>query len=66
MTIGTLVRVKEEYAFDIPTNYHYGEVVETNIDAFGNNEIRIKSNLRYIHDSFTWTLEKFYETLKCS
>ena len=63
MKIGDIVRIKEEYAFEISINRHYGEVVDTNINVFGEKEIYLKSDLKYIHDSIIWVLEKYYEKI---
>lgn len=64
MNVGTLVRIKEEYAFTMPIRYHYGEVVETNIDNADEQEIRLKGDLRYNHDSIIWTRARYYEAIK--
>lgn len=58
-----IVRLKEEYAFQLPIQLHYGEVVETNTNSNGEKEIRLKTDLRYAHDSFMWILEEYYEYL---
>lgn len=55
------VKIKEEYAFQLPIQLHYGEVVATNINSDGEKEIQLKTDLRYTHDSFMWILEEFYE-----
>jgi hypothetical protein len=58
MEKGNFVRVQEKYAFEIPLRYHYGEIVDTN-----NKEIRIKSDLKYNHDSFLWVDKCKYEKI---
>ena len=63
MEIGDIIRIKEEYAFEISINKHYGEVIDTNINTFNKKEISLKSDLRYTHDSIIWIEEKYYEKL---
>ena len=61
---GDIVKVKEEYAFDVSSHYHYGEVVNTDLNEFGTQEIYLKADLRYTHDSIIWIDAKYYEKVK--
>lgn len=56
-----IAKIKKEYAFQLSSRYHYGEVIGYNTDSFGNDEINLKCDLRYNHDSIVWIPKKFYD-----
>lgn len=64
MRSGDFVRVKDDHAFDIARSKHYGEVIDTNINVFGQKEIHLKTDMCNTHDSTFWIEEEYYEKIK--
>lgn len=59
--IGKFVKIKEKYAFDVISRFHYGEIIDECTNEFRKEQIKIKSDLRYTHDSFIWINKEYYD-----